>query len=255
MTRSEGLGAVVGRARWPVLAALASIALVLAAASGARAATCDYTWGGSTSGDWMTAGNWAGGSLPVANSNVCIASGSAVLSDTSANAPHLASLTISGTGGLTVRIHQVLVSASTTIGPNASLTLDGTYSGANAGNASLGGGPVLNQGTITMEGTGYQATLYGTVTNQGTINVPFGNVSLSVKAAMAGRARSPTKARSTSPPRRRRIPATRLRLPRSATRSPTPAARSTTKARSPSRAPMGSRVRSARATGRSPAMP
>lgn len=178
MTRSEGLGAVVGRARWPVLAALASIALVLAAASGARAATCDYTWGGSTSGDWMTAGNWAGGSLPVANSNVCIASGSAVLSDTSANAPHLASLTISGTGGLTVRIHQVLVSASTTIGPNASLTLDGTYSGANAGNASLGGGPVLNQGTITMEGTGYQATLYGTVTNQGTINVPFGNVSL-----------------------------------------------------------------------------
>ena len=177
MTGSEALWAVVGRARLLVLAGFASIALLLAAAS-AQAATCDYTWGGSPGGDWMTAGNWAGGSLPAANSNVCIATGSAVLTDTSANAPHLASLTISGTGGLTVRIHQVLVSASTTIGPNASLTLDGTYSGANAGNASLGGGPVLNQGTITMEGTGYQATLYGTVTNQGTINVPFGSVSL-----------------------------------------------------------------------------
>ncbi len=177
MTGSEGLGAVVGRARWLVPAVLASIALLVAAGS-AQAATCDYTWGGSSNGDWMTAGNWAGGTVPSANSNVCIASGSAVLTDTSANAPHLASLTISGTGGLTVSIHQVLVSASTTIGPSASLTLNGTYNGANAGNASLGGGPVLNQGTITMEGTGYQATLYGTVTNQGTINVPFGAVQL-----------------------------------------------------------------------------
>ncbi len=158
-----------------VLACLTTAAL-LAGAGSAQAATCNFTWRGSTGGNWMTASNWNPSATPTENSSVCIESGSAVLEEGGADAPHLASLTIGGSAGLTVRIHQVLVSAATTIGPSASVTLNGTYDGANGGNASLGGGTVLNQGTITMEGTGYSATLYGTVTNRGTIDVPFGTV-------------------------------------------------------------------------------
>jgi hypothetical protein len=71
----------------------------------------------------------------------------------------------------------VPVSGATTIGTHGALILNGTYEGANAGNASLGGGTVTTDGTITMEGEGYTATLFGTITNNGTIDVPYGNVS------------------------------------------------------------------------------
>jgi hypothetical protein len=160
-----------------VIAAITAGAILTSTA--AATVGCNDTWNGSASGDWDVGSNWSSG-VPVAGSEVCIESGSAVITDTDVASVTVASLDIGGNSGgaagLTVSIHDVVTSASTTIGASATLTLNGTYSGANAGNAALGGGPVDNHGTIVMEGSGYGATLYGAVLNQGTINVPDGNV-------------------------------------------------------------------------------
>jgi fibronectin-binding autotransporter adhesin len=167
----------------PVIRAVVVIALALAMLTGTgtaarAAASCNDTWNGA-SADWYSAGDWSAG-VPTAASDVCVESGTVTLSDGDASPISVASLDIGGNSGaaaqMDVAIHDVVQSTTTTIGPKASLVLNGTYTGANAGNAALDGGTVDNQGTITMEGVGYSATLAGAVLNQGTIDVPYGTV-------------------------------------------------------------------------------
>jgi hypothetical protein len=177
MARRDWYGGVVIRA---VLVVALALAMLTANGTAARAAaSCSDTWSGA-SADWYSAGDWSAG-VPTATSDVCIESGTVTLNDGDASPISVASLDIGGNPGaaaqLDVAIHDVVKATTTTIGPNASLVLNGTYTGANAGNAALQGGTVDNQGTITMEGSGYTATLSGTVVNQGMIDVPYGTVS------------------------------------------------------------------------------
>ncbi len=164
-----------------VLCLLVLMLFAVLGASEASAATCTDSWTSASSGEWDTAGNWSAG-VPGSGSHVCIEKAVTVsLTDGSASPIPVASLDIGGEGAaaqLHVSIHDVVESPATTIGASATLTLDGTYHGANGGNASLGGGSVTNRGTIVMQGEGYSATLSGTVLNEGTIEVPFGSVSL-----------------------------------------------------------------------------
>lgn len=150
-------------------------------ATPASAASCNDTWTSTSSGEWETPGDWSAG-VPTSTSHVCIEKAVTVtMTDGQPGSVPVASIDLGGESGaaaqLHVSIHDVVKSEVTTIGSHATLTLDGTYHGANAGNASLGGGTVTNQGTIVMQGEGYSATLFGTVTNDGTIDVPFGTVS------------------------------------------------------------------------------
>lgn len=171
------------RVRMAALACAATAVCAVLPAGAQAAAPCNVNWVGPSGGDWNTPANWSTDAVPVEGADVCIETASTVvLDDTDASPPTLGSLDVGGNSGasaqLDVAIHDVVVSNATTIGANAGVVLDGTYHGANAGDASLGGGTVDNLGTITMEGSGYNATLYGTVTNQGTIDVPNGTESL-----------------------------------------------------------------------------
>lgn len=139
-------------ARWAGMAGAlaATTALTLITAGGAHAATCDYTWGGSNYGNWANPAKWAQNAVPVADANVCITSGSAVLRHTDPNPPALASLTITGPGGLTVKAGQTIDSAATTIGPGAWLLADHVPRATGTGTVTLGGGPVVNQGEVIV---------------------------------------------------------------------------------------------------------
>ncbi len=167
------------RTRTLVLCLIAAMLLAAVSATTASAATCNDTWTNPSGGEWDVAGNWSSG-VPGSGSEVCIEKAVSVTTTDGEPSPEpVKSLDVGGEGAaaaLRFSIHNVLESGSTTIGPHASLTLDGTYHGANAGNATLRGGTVDNQGTIVMEGSGYGATLAGTVVNEGTIDVPFGTV-------------------------------------------------------------------------------
>jgi hypothetical protein len=154
-----------------LIVALAAVAV----AAPAPAATCSGdTWTSSASGEWETAGDWSEG-VPKSTSHVCIEKAVTVtMTDGQTSPIPVASIDLGSEGAaaqLHVSIHDVVESPATTIGANATLTLDGTYHGANAGNASLRGGSVVNHGTIVMEGSGYSATLAGAITNEGTIDV------------------------------------------------------------------------------------
>lgn len=157
------------------LFALALVGMLLTAGI-AAAATCTDTFTNTGVGDWDDASNWSAG-VPTSTSNVCIEQGTAQITDGDISPIPVASLDIgsgSSSAELDVAIHDVVTSSATTIGSHGTLVLNGTYTGSNGGNASLGGGTVQNAGTIVMEGTGYGSTLYGTVLNQGTISVPSG---------------------------------------------------------------------------------
>jgi hypothetical protein len=163
-------------ARRLALSLTISFTALLLPAVAAHAAGCD-TWNGATA-TWGTSADWSKG-VPTDGADVCIESGkvtvpSSVFShpDESLGSLELESATLEPKIGAIVP-----VSGATTIGTHGALILNGTYEGANAGNASLGGGTVTNSGTITMEGEGYSATLFGAITNDGTIDVPYGIVS------------------------------------------------------------------------------
>jgi hypothetical protein len=163
-------------ARRLALSLTIALAMLLLPTAAAQAAGCDK-WEGGT-GNWNTPADWSTHQEPTAGAEVCIESGKVtVLNSILGPNETLGSLKIEN-ATVEVKIHAIVpVSGTATIGAHGALILNGTYEGANGGNASLGGGTVTNNGTITMEGEGYTATLYGTITNNGTINVPFGNVS------------------------------------------------------------------------------
>jgi hypothetical protein len=149
----------------------------------ASAATCTDTWNSGSGGEWTTGSDWSTGNVPVENSDVCIEKPVTVVVPTGYALPPLASVdvgseTSSGTAELKVTIGEVMKVNTTAIAPHGVIDLDGTYNGANAGNATLAGGTITNQGTIEMKGHGYWATMYGTIVNDGTISVPFGGVIL-----------------------------------------------------------------------------
>jgi hypothetical protein len=149
----------------------------------AAAATCTDTWIGGSGGEWTTKGDWSTGEVPSEGSDVCIEKPVTVVVPTGHALAHLGSLdvggeTASGTAELEVTIGEVMSVSAATIGSHGVLDLDGTYNGANAGNATLAGGTVTNKGAIEMKGHGYWATMYGSIVNEGTISVPFGGVIL-----------------------------------------------------------------------------
>jgi hypothetical protein len=165
--------------RGPILGVLVLICMAVVPGA-ASAATCTDTWDGGSGGEWTAGGDWSTGSMPAEGSHVCIEKPVTVVM-TYYTPPKLASLdvggeTTSGTAKLQIGISDVVKVEATTIGAHGVIDLDGTYNGANAGNATLGGGTVTNQGAIEMKGHGYSATLYGSVLNEGTISVPFGGV-------------------------------------------------------------------------------
>jgi hypothetical protein len=166
-----------------LIRAMLSLLCMLVLPGAASAATCTDTWNGGSGGEWSTGSDWSTGKAPGENSNVCIEKPVTVVVPTGYTLPPLASVdvgseTSSGTAELEVTIGEVMRVNTTTIAAHGVFDLDGTYNGANAGNATLAGGTITNQGTIEMKGHGYSATMYGTIVNDGTISVQFGDVVL-----------------------------------------------------------------------------
>jgi hypothetical protein len=160
-----------------------SLLCLLVLPGAASAATCTDTWNSGSGGEWSTGSDWSTGKAPGENSDVCIEKPVTVVVPTGYTLPPLASVdvgseTSSGTAELEVTIGEVMRVNTTTIAAHGVFDLDGTYNGANAGNATLAGGTITNQGTIEMKGHGYSATMYGTIVNDGTISVQFGDVVL-----------------------------------------------------------------------------
>jgi hypothetical protein len=125
----------MSRSIWGLVAVLstsflASLGVFTSMASASP--TCTDTWAGGN-GDWDT-GSWSAGT-PGVGSAVCINSGTVTISGTDSIPSSLASVSIGSDGGLDVGIHNVVTSANTTIAAGGTLTLDGTYHGANAGDA------------------------------------------------------------------------------------------------------------------------
>ncbi len=69
-------------------------------------------WGGSTGGSWNQASNWAPGIIPNSTLDVAIASGSPLM-DVDYTLPVGKSLTLSGTGSLTIAAGKALTVAGT----------------------------------------------------------------------------------------------------------------------------------------------
>jgi hypothetical protein len=129
----------------------------------AGAATCTDTWKSAGGGEWDNAANWSSG-LPVSGSDVCIEKPVTVTVATGYSLPPLGSLdvggeTTSGTTMLEITIAEVMKVDAATIDSHGVIDLDGTHNGANAGNATLAGGTITNEGTIEMKGAGYWATM------------------------------------------------------------------------------------------------
>ncbi len=139
------------------------------------------SWSGGSSGAWDVAGNWSGGVVPDATTDVSIAG--KVTVSLATDAAH--GLTLSG--GVTLSGGSLSTAAaassdgsslvSTVLSPEAGLTLTGTNT-LTVTSISAAGGSVLNQGTLRFAGTATQ-TVAGTITNSGTIDVTSGTLAFS----------------------------------------------------------------------------
>ena len=105
-------------------------------------------WGGSSGGNWNEAANWAPGIVPTASLDASVSMGSPVL-NTDYTLPSGKTLTLSGTGSLTVAAGKTLTIAGTADFGGRPVTLKSTTSGT----ASLGQmtGTLSNAGSVTVE--------------------------------------------------------------------------------------------------------
>jgi hypothetical protein len=182
MTTSTGLPVGVrGRGRSLRAAALAALALGIACGPRIAGAQCalssPVTWNVAGSGDWSTAGDWSGGSVPDSyTTNVCITNGTSVVT-ISSGTEEVASLQIGSGNGLTV-------SSATLSVAGPSIVNDGTITLANGGsnlqlvgNVTLSGTGTLNlvDGQIGTNNTNYTLTNQSTITGYGLIGSNSGS--------------------------------------------------------------------------------
>jgi len=122
--------------------------------------TATILWTNTAGGGWSTASNWNLGRVPTATDSVVIsASGTySVTLDTTFTGPYISVGGSSGTQTLTIAGRTLTVNGALVIGAH------GTFSPTNS--TVAGAGSMLNQGTVTMQGS---SVIFNALTNQGTV--------------------------------------------------------------------------------------
>jgi hypothetical protein len=183
------------------------LALILAAmllfATGAEASACgggENNFTGSVSKAWNVAGNWSKASVPTSGEDVCIPeglSGSVIVpAKTTAEAEILhaqSALTIEKEA--TLAIAEKVAPEEPKVNEEhaskfAALTVDGTLSTAGAwimlsGNVLLEG-TIVSIGNVNLKNEDVARLLSGTLTGNGTFEIPFSNIGGTIEPGGAG---------------------------------------------------------------------
>ncbi len=165
----------------PVFRSLTALLVALLPVLAARADT--ITWTGSGDGtSWNDPANWSGNAVPGAEDDVLITNDGTYTVVLNVHAT-INSLTLGGESGT-----QTLRTGSATLTMNAASTI-GASGAVEWTGGTIEGGPLTNEGLMTLTGTATSMTLgAGTLVNTGTLRWISGNLYLATGATLDNRA-------------------------------------------------------------------
>jgi hypothetical protein len=161
----------------PALLAVALAGLGAVWSTAASAAGCTDSWKTAVSGDWNTAGDWSNG-VPGSGDDVCITVDGTYTVTLDATAS-VHSVTIGGStqtptlliGSASASASGDLTAGSMTIDTLGAVTLTCNGCAGNNHQTLTVTGTLTNDGTLTTDGDAATRTLFGNITNAGTVQI------------------------------------------------------------------------------------